>query len=97
MHPFHRILKIGIYSVSALATFALGFFIQARDNTASYLHQSSGTPVSKERVSFGTTVAFADIIEGDSSCGTCASCGDGVGSDSDADGCDSDADGDCGK
>ncbi len=99
MHPVNRILKIGIYTLSALATFALGFMIQGKDgsSTAHMRLDSSKNPIDRT-VTFGTPVAFADIPSDDSSCGTCASCGVGDGTDSGGgDGCDSDGDGDCGE
>ena len=98
MHPFNRILKISIYTLSALATFALGFMIQGRDGSSTARTQldSSKNPIDRT-VTFGTPVAFADVPSDDSSCGTCASCGNSDGSADSGDGCDGDGDGDCGK
>ncbi|MBP9669295.1 MAG: hypothetical protein KBE09_03330 [Candidatus Pacebacteria bacterium] len=100
MHPFSRIFKISMYTLSALATFTLGFMIQGRDTgptSHARLDTQGGTLGST--LTFGTPVAFADVpTSDDSSCGTCASCSsctDGNGGSGDS--CDSDGGDDCGK
>lgn len=85
MSSLSRIVRILLYTSSAIATLTVGFVLNGKNETHTL-------PVSLESPTALADIPYAEGgYYGDSSCYSCASYGDGG-----ADGCDGDAGGDCG-